>query len=260
MLREEEHANEVASRDITRAPTVIPHGSELAARLASLDTQYILPFEHAYYNNPDGPRFLATKGVFTCISVFAWAPSGRAFGAHIALPQLHFACRNPIGRDNQLLPDITRALKLAFKNERDLKGVLVHLVGGQEMQDNDRGLIANFPGDPRKHSFAWHVIGSIHRAGLIVNEESKRLLNVFPGIPFQLDFEQQQRIKEHSFCLVALDRETGTLLTHTLFEQAGNYSMACLGMRDSIEERRYREVLGSEYALAGRRSQLAKLD
>jgi len=256
MLHEEEQANMQASHDIVRVPTVIPMGSELAAYLVSPNTQYILPLEHAYYSDLDaGPRFLATRGVFTCISVFAWAPSGRAFGAHIAIPQLHFACRRPLGRGGHILADITLALKATFKNERNLKDVRVHFVGGQEIQDNDQGLVNQFPGDCRKHSFAWHVIGSVQRAGLTADAESKRLLNVFPGIMFRPDFEQEQRKRAQSFCLVALDRQTGALLTHTLFEQEGSYEMACLGTRDQIEELRYRKSLHSEYAVVGRRSQ-----
>jgi hypothetical protein len=256
MLQEEEHENMQAASDIVRVPTVIPIASELAARLASPDTQYILPLEHAYYSDPaSGPCFLATRGVFTCISVFAWAPSGRAFAAHIAITQLHHACRLPIGRKGQILTDITMALKATFKNESSLKSVIVHLVGGQEMQDNNQRLVEYFPQDSRKHSFAWHVIGSVQCAGLTVNAESKRLLNVFPGIPFRLDFEQEQRKRAHSFSLVALDRRTGALLTHTLFEKEGSYEMACLGERDRVEELRYRASLHSEHSLVGRRSQ-----
>lgn len=255
MLQDEENANAEASRDIINNPTVIQEGSELAERLASKDAQYFLPFEHVCYNSPDdGPCFLATKGVFSCISVFAWAPSGRAFGTHIAISQLHFAFRRATttttkSRDKfHLLPEITAALKWTFKKEQNPKSVRVYLVGGQAAQDIDRGLVASFPGESRKHSFAWHVIGAIQKAGLTVNqemEESTRLLNVFPGIKFNLFFEQEQRRKGHSFSLVALDRKTGALVTHTLFEQEGNYRMSCLGERDLIEEKRCAAVYNS---------------
>jgi len=259
-LEEEERANMEASREIVTKPTQIPVGSALAACLSSLDTQFIQAMEHVYYTEPGkGPRFLATKGVFTCISLFACAPgTGRAFAAHIAIPQLHYACRHPMARKtDQLLAELTWALKQTFKQEPNRKAVKVHLVGGQAMQDIDRGLAAKFPHDERKHSFAWHVIGCVQRAGLAVDEESRRLLDVFPGIPFRSDFEQIQRRQGHSFSLVALDRQTGAVVTHTLFEREGCYRMACLGERDWIEEQHYRRSMQGEHALEGRRSQRA---
>jgi hypothetical protein len=233
---------------------VIHEGSELAKCLSSLSTQYVLPLEHACYNSPeDGPSFLATKGVFSCISVFAWAPSGRAFGTHISISQLHYAFRQAKSRDTHLLPEITAALKWTFKKEQDPRSIAVYLVGGQAEQDIDKGLAASFPGESRKHSFAWHVIGAIQKAGLKVNQESTLLLNVFPGVEFHPSFEQEQRRKGHSFSLVALDRKTGALVTHTLFEQDGNYEMTCLGMRGCIEDKRMIAAL-SDHALTGRRS------
>jgi hypothetical protein len=276
-LAEEERANMEASREIVAKPTQIPVKSALAACLSSLDTQFIQAMEHVYYAEPGkGPRFIATKGVFTCISLFACAPgTGRALAAHIAIPQLHYACRHPMARKaGELLAELTWALKQTFKQEPDRKAVKVHLVGGQAMQDIDRGLAASFPHDERKHSFAWHVIGCVQRAGLAVDEESQRLLNVFPGIPFRADFEQVmsarwlpvllailmarvvqvQRRQGHSFSLVALDRQTGAVVTHTLFEQEGCYRMACLGERDWIEEQHYRASMQGEHARHGRRS------
>ena len=254
MLQDEERINAEASLDIVNTPTVIHEGSELAARLSSAATQYILPYEHACYNSPEnGPNFLATKGVFSCIAVFAWAPSGRAFGTHIAIPQLHYASRRTSSRD-LLLPEITAALKWTFKKEQEPKSVRVYLVGGQDAQDFDRGLASSFPGDPRKHSFAWHVIGAVQKAGLTVTQESKRLLNVFPGIAFHPLFEQEQRRKGHSFSLVALDRKTGALVTHTLFEEDANYRMACLGEHGCIQDNRCAAVFTKDYSLHGRRS------
>lgn len=232
-------------------------GSDQAADLASDETQYILPYEHACYNSPDeGPsKFLATKGVFTCVALFAWSPSGKVFAAHITVVQLHYGCRHPTGRNSVLLPEITSALKWTFKNEANpRRDVAVHLVGGQAEQDMDAGLRAHFPSEPRKHSISWHIIGAVQRAGLTVSQESTRFLNVFPGIPFHPLFEQEQRAKEQSFSLVAIDRRTGRLLVHTLFEQADSYRMACLGRRDIFEDERYRLVYTQEYALLGRRS------
>jgi hypothetical protein len=258
MADTEELANHKASCSITTTPTVIREGSALASKLMSNETQYILPYEHACYNTPDtGPAtFIATKGVFTCVALFAWAPSGRVFGAHITAVQLHYGCRNYLsGRDSNLLPEITHALKWTFKKESNpRKDVRVHLVGGQAEQDDDHGLRAHFPNDAIKHSIAWHIIGAVQRAGLTVDAESTRLLNVFDGIPFHHCFEQEQRAKGQSFSLVALNRRTGGLVTHTLVEKAESYHMACLGERGVVEDSRYMSVYTSAYARQGRRS------
>lgn len=254
LLLDEEKANAASARNIVLRPTIIETGSILARLLASSESIYILPFEHACFNDAaKGPRFLATIGVFSCIAVFAWEPSGRAFGAHIAMPTLHLAARqNP--NSKLLLPEICAALKFTFKKVLDLKTVRVHLVGGQAAQDVDKGLASSFPGDPRKHSFAWHVIGAVQAAGLKLDQESTLLLNVFPGIPFHPRFEQEQRCKGHSFSLVGLDRRTGNLVTHTLFENSDSYRMACLGERGRMEERRYAAEYDYEHTLLGRRS------
>lgn len=61
------------------------------------------------------------------------------------------------------------------------------------------------------------------------------------GINFHFLFEQEQRRKQHSFSLVAMDRLTGALVTHTLFESATDYTISALGPRDAMESQRYAE-------------------
>jgi hypothetical protein len=250
MLQDEIRANAEAAASIVETPTFIPVRSELAVKLASKDTQYILSYEHACYNSDKGPAFLATKGVFTCISVFAWSPSEKAFAAHIPLNQVHHNIRK--GNVENTLPEITKALEWTFKHD-DPATVKVHLVGGQKEQDTNKDLVLFFK-KPLLHRFSWHVISAVRAAGLKVNGESTRLLNVFDGIPFHFMFEQQQRAKGHSFSLVALDRNTGALITHTLVESVGDYRIAALGMRDMMECVRYSEAFKQPYASAGRSS------
>ena len=251
MLQDEIRANAEGAASIVEKPTFIPVGSELAVKLASEETQYILSYEHACYNKSDkGPVFLATKGVFTCISVFAWSPSKKAFAAHIPLNQLHFNIGH--GKVENTLPEITKALLWTFKHE-DPATVKVHIVGGQKQQDTNRDLVSFFK-NPLLHRFSWHVISAVRAAGLKVNGESTRLLNVFEGIPFHFMFEQEQRAQGQSFSLVALDRNTGALITHTLVESVGDYRIAALGERDLMECARYSEAFKQPYASVGRSS------
>jgi hypothetical protein len=125
-LEEEEQANEHASRNILHSPTRIIPGGLLARMLSSSETQYILPDEYACYRANKGPRFIATKGIFTCISVFACDESGNAFAAHVTLNRLH---ANFWKDKNTLLPELTNALKWTFKNTAS-SDVKVHLAGG----------------------------------------------------------------------------------------------------------------------------------
>ncbi len=240
-----------AALSIVNRPSFIPVGSALAASLSSNETQYILSYEHACYDSDKGPTFLATKGVFTCISVFAWSPSKKAFAAHIPLNQVHHNIRH--GHIINTLPEITEALAWTFKHEEDPAAVKVHIVGGQKEQDANQDLALRFE-SPLLHRFSWHVILAVRAAGLTVDGDSTRLLNVFEGIPYSIVFEQQQRAKGHSFSLVALDRNTGALITHTLVESVGDYRIAALGLRDMAECVRYREAFKRPWAVPGRSS------
>jgi len=187
MLEDDERANEQASLGVLEIPTQIIAGSELARMLASQQTQFILPDEYACYNKGDkGPRFLATKGVFTCIAVFACDASGRGFAAHIQVPRLHVNFWKKRGMP--LLPELTNALKWTFK-KADPHDVKVYLVGGQKAQDIDVALCSFFPGQKQKHSIAWHVKDAVLSAGLLLSTpQSTRLLNVFPGRQMLLCF------------------------------------------------------------------------
>jgi hypothetical protein len=179
MLEEDERINEQSSLSILESPTQIVPGSELALMLSSLQTQFILPDEYSCYNKKSkGPRFIATKGVFSCITVFACDSTGRFFAAHIQVPRLHNNFWKK--RDLPLLPEITNALKWVFKKS-DPRDVKVRLVGGQLAQDVDMALRSFFPGQKEKHSIAWHVKDAVLSAGLLLDSESTRLLNVFPG-------------------------------------------------------------------------------
>jgi hypothetical protein len=250
ILHEEERVNMEAALSIVDKPTVIPVGSKLAENLASEETQYILSYEHACYNSEKGPTFLATKGVFTCISLFAWSPSKKVFAAHIPLNQVHYNIRN--GKVENTLPEITKALTWTFRHE-DPATIKVHIVGGQKEQDINKDLAMLYK-SPLLHRFSWHVISAVRAAGLKVNGESTRLLNVFEGVPFHFMFEQQQRSKGHSFSLVALDRNTGALITHTLVESVGDYRIAALGVRDMAESDRYGKAFKRPFTMPGRSS------
>jgi hypothetical protein len=182
--------------------------------------------------------------------VFAWSPSKKAFAAHIPLNQVHYNVRH--GDVENTLPEITKALAWTFRHE-DPTTVKVHIIGGQKEQDTNKDLALFFK-SPLLHRFSWHVISAIRAAGLKVNGESTRLLNVFEGIPFYVMFEQQQRAKGHSFSLVALDRNTGALITHTLVESVGDYRIAALGRRDMVECVRYSEAFKRPWAATGRSS------
>jgi len=180
MLEEDERINEQSSLSILESPTRIVPGSDLALVLSSPQTQFILPDEYACYNKKSkGPRFIATKGVFSCIAVFACdSAGGRFFATHIQVPRMHNNFWKK--RDTPLLPEITNALKWVFKKS-DPGDVKVRLVGGQLTQDMDRALRSFFPGQTEKHSVAWHVKDAVLSAGLLLDSESTRLLNVFPG-------------------------------------------------------------------------------
>jgi kynurenine formamidase len=106
------------------------------------------------------------------------------------------------------------------------------------MQDTDMALKKWFKGN--KQSFAWHVRNAIEAAGIHV-DDPQPLLNVFPGIEFHPLFEPQQRSKQHSFSLIAMDRATRALVTHTLLEKINDYTIEALGERDVLESGRYAE-------------------
>ena len=203
----------------------VPRDSNLEFELQT-NSSFILMYEMISQPKPDqGPRFLATMGVFTCIAVFARAESGRAFAAHIPVGACHFAARE---RKPPMLEEMVLALKWVFRKEKNLASVKVTLVGGQGMQDYDR---------PLKCSFSKIVKDAVSRAG--ISQVDEKLLNIFPGVPFHPLFEQEQAKNHQSFQLAALDRETGHVVVHTRSKTYGYYTVPTLGKRGEEETARY---------------------
>lgn len=204
----------------------IPLGSKLALELQT-NSSFILMYEMMCQPKPtEGPRFLATMGVFTCIAVFARAESGRAFAAHVPLGSCHFASRE---HGHPMLEEMVVALKWVFRKEKNAAtNVKVTLVGGQGVQDHDRAL---------NHKFSEIVKDAVLRAG--ISQIDERLLNVFPGVQFNPRFEQEQAEIHQSFQLAALDRKSGHVVVHTHSSMPGFYNVPALENRGKIETMRY---------------------
>jgi hypothetical protein len=197
---------------------------------------FVLMGEMTCCPNPQkGPRFLATMGVFTCIALLARSASGRAFAAHIPIG----ACFQS-DKKHPFLEEVVVALKWAFRKE-SMSNVKVSLVGGQEAQDNNKTMGCRF---------SDMVKACVKRAG--IHNVDGSLLNIFPGIPYSVKFEQMQALKNQSFQLVALDRETGHVVVHTRSEVYGWYSVRALGRRNPFEIKRYAESIKT-YPLSGQR-------
>lgn len=207
-------------------------GSALATALQN-DSFFIQMYEITAALKETSPRFLATMGVFTCVSVWAWSPmTKRAFAAHVPSSACHFAA----GKDPRakLLPEITHYMKWTFRKER-IEDVRVTLVGGQKAQNTDATLRRT------GHGFDWHVTQAIRDAG--IQHIDDRLFHIFPGIAFHRWFEQEQAAKHQSFHLVALDRATGAVVVHTKTEIPGMYSVRALGARGEVESQRYADTI-----------------
>ena len=212
------------SKDLPGFSVEIHRDSNLAYSLET-ESFFILMGEMTCCPKPqDGPRFLATMGVFTCIALFARSASGRAFAAHIPIMACHYALGDA---KHAMLEEVTVALKWVFRKE-PMAGVKVSLVGGQQAQDNDKAL---------RCSFSGLVKACVERAG--IKDVDASLLNIFPGIPFSATFEQEQAVKDQSFQLAALDRETGHVVVHTRSSRYGWYSVPALGRRNEVEMARY---------------------
>ena len=208
------------SKALPESSVEIHLDSNLAYSLET-DSFFILMGEMTCCPKPQGgPRFLATMGVFTCIALFARSASGRAFAAHIPIMACHCV-------ETRHLEEVTVALKWVFRKE-SMEGVKVWLVGGQQAQDNDKAL---------RCSFSGLVKACVERAG--IKDVDASLLNIFPGIPFSATFEQEQAVKDQSFQLAALDRETGHVVVHTRSSMYGWYSVPALGRRNEVEMARY---------------------
>jgi hypothetical protein len=215
------------AKDLPESYVEIYPDSNLAFSLET-ESFFILMYEMTCCPRPqEGPRFLATMGVFTCIALFARSASGRAFAAHIPISACHFVLPK-----RTFLNEVTSALKLAFRNE-SMKDVKVSLVGGQGAQDDDKALGCKF---------STLVKQCVLKAG--ISDIDDRLLNIFPGVRFHRYFEEDQAEKHQSFQLAALDRETGHVVVHTRSSIRGYYSVPALGKRNDIEKSRYVQSVG----------------
>ena len=211
------------AKDLPESSVEIYPESNLAYCLET-DSFFILMYEMTCCPRPqEGPRFLATMGVFTCIALFARSASGRAFAAHIPIGACHFVLPK-----RTFLEEVTTALKWVFRKE-SMKDVKVSLVGGQGVQDEDKALGCKF---------STLVKQCVQKAG--ISNIDDRLLNIFPGVPFHRHFEEEQAEKHQSFQLAALDRETGQMVVHTYSSGIrGCYGVSALGGRNTIEQNRY---------------------
>ena len=204
---------------------------------------FVLMYEMTCCPKPnEGPRFLATMGVFTCIALFARSESGRAFAVHIPIGACHCVLKE---KKHPFLEEVTVALKWVFRKE-DVDKVKVTLAGGQEAQDNDVALGCRF---------SKLVKECVKRAG--IHNIDDRLLNIFPGVPFSLRFEENQARDNQSFQLIALDRETGQVVVQTRSEEYGKYSVSALGRRNKMETERYIQSV-SMLTLEGQRCRNVK--
>lgn len=239
-IEEEETGNVTQGCLLPGVPVEIAMKSRLAHAIKS-DSFFIRMYEITSCPKSDNPkpRFLATMGIFTCIAIFGWSPtSGRAFAAHVPSSACHYAITQK-RRRQQLLPQITKTLQWTFRKE-DISSVRIHLVGGQEFQDlHDRLLHSVFVGEQRR--FSWHVKQAVLDSGVKCGNIDETYLNVFPGMPFEIQFEQKQASKNQSFQMAALDRETGTVVVHTKATSTTHYIVPALESRGIIETNRYAE-------------------
>jgi hypothetical protein len=223
------------SEDLPEGSVEIHNDSNLAYSLEH-ESFFIVMGEMTCCPNPEkGPRFLATMGVFTCIALLARSASGRAFAAHIPVGACFQSDKN-----HPFLEEVVVALKWAFRKE-PMSNVKVSLVGGQEAQDSIKNIGCRF---------SDMVKACVRRAG--IRNVDCNLLNVFPGIPYSVKFEQMQALNHQSFQLVALDRETGQVVVHTRSSVKGWYSVDALGLRNPVEIKRYAESFKT-YPAGGRR-------
>lgn len=177
-------------------------------------------------------RFMATTGVFSCITVFAWSKAtcanspGLCFGAHVSLGALLRGLR----ACTQAKHDIDRALApLLLRLRRCFQGstqdIILTLVGGHRVMDSI-GLEALLPNDRDKWSFAWHIKNACDIALEGIPNHvvwNTNLLLRFEGEMIETEADEDRvRKKNMNFMVVALDTVTGHLLTHTKYANIGS--------------------------------------
>ena len=146
------------------------------------------------------PHFLATPGVLTCISGFAWAPSGVAVAAHVDLNAVLRGMWRCVftGQDlDRTLYQITSELRQCFGGV-DAATVRISLVGGHRVSDHQPALkliLSEMPvlsryhrerktegnGADEREFFSWYVRAACVGAGLAAAVFDTILLNVFEG-------------------------------------------------------------------------------
>ena len=177
-------------------------------------------------------RFLATAGVFSCITVFAWSKStcanspGLSFGAHVSLGALLRGlrlCKHAKHDIDRALAPLLLELRCCFQGST--QDIMFTVVGGHRAMDNI-GLKALFPNDKEKWSFAWHIKNACETA---FNEMPNKvvwktnLLLRFEGEMIKNEADEVRvRKKNMNFMVVALDTITGHLLTHTRYTNMGS--------------------------------------
>ena len=204
--------------------TRIVPGSALASSLQKAKVVYMGEFASA------SGGFLATPGVFSCIAVAAWHPSGLGFLAHIDINAVHWSVdklRAKRKKDRNTLyapiPEFSIALAKTFESVNVKSEVRINLVGGQSSQDACQ-MLRKFTGN---ESFSGHVMQAVRNAGFEVGDVS--MLNCFPSVPITLTSEVEQHQKGFSFCLVALDVGSGAIVTQTLPDHPFTYVVDALG-------------------------------
>lgn len=197
-------------------------------------------------------RFLATTGVLSCITVFAWAPSGVSVAAHVHLAAVLRGSRlckiTKTDLDRTLLP-LTNELRECFQ-DTDPKSVRITFVGGHRTADLSQALleIGRWPVVQSLHYgaaqtvgnrglFSWYVQAACRGAGLATAVFDTTLLNAFDGEPcVNLETEIRLRRTNQRFEYTALDTHTGHVVTHTQFIEPDG--RVCVLSEDSREWRR----------------------
>ena len=173
-------------------------------------------------------RFIATAGVLTCVTVFAWSKStcannlGPCFGGHVSLGALLRGLRacNAANYDiDRALAPLVSQLRHCFRESTC--DITVMLVGSHRAMDTF-GLITMFPDDKEKWSFAWHVKTACKAALDEVSHKvvwNSHLLMRFEGeMITDTATEEKVRRENMNFIVLALDTVTGHLVTHTKYD------------------------------------------
>ena len=224
-----------------------------------------------------GPRrFLATPGILTCISIFAWAPPtvhgslGIAVAAHINLGAVVHGvrCCMMTGQDfDRALSPLSCELRRSFHGLNPAS-VRVTLVGGHRIMDREPALkamlcqtlqeggnseiafpLSNFSrgsiiadDDPRQY-FSWYLRAACDAAGLDRASFDTTLLNIFEGeLCVDLETEVRLRLSNQRFECAALDTLTGCVITHTRFVEPGDREQLMTSEERDRQIARYNEL------------------